>query len=113
MARHARKSSDAEGLDYLYQTARRIHRLADDNVTTDAATQQRVRAGINTLFSSPRADAEEGPPPATLAQSVVSAVAVRFAAGMIVTFGGKPMVDSLGRMVNTAGRKRRGSRTAD
>ena len=35
------------------------------------------------------------------------------AAGMIVTFGGKPMVDSLGRMVNTAGRKRRGSRTAD
>lgn len=113
MARRSRKSADAEGLDYLYHTARRIHRLADDNVTADAATQQRVRAGINTLFSSPQAEADDGPPPATLAQSVVSSVAVRVAAGMIVTFGGKPMVDSLGRMVSTASRKRRGSAAAE
>lgn len=113
MANDARRSSDAEGLDYLYHAFRRIHRLAKANVPANAPKRERFRAGVDTLFSSPRPGAAGEQPTATLAQAVVSAVTARFAAGMIVTFGGKPMVDRLGRMVNHAARKRRKARSAE
>ncbi len=94
MSRKPAKSDETEGLDYLYRTARRIHRLADASVP--AGRQPQV---------PPHTD-EDHPPHATAAQKLVAGVAERFAAGMIARFGGRPMVDSIGRWVDYAGRKR-------
>lgn len=95
MSQTPRKSTEQDGLDYLYHTARRIHRLAD------AA----VPVGPNPR--TPAQAQDDSPPHATAAQKLVAGVAERFAAGMIARFGGRPMVDSIGRWVDYAGRKRR------
>lgn len=105
------KSADAEGLDHLYHAFKRIHRIADENAPADASMEQRLRAGINSLFAPPHREAT-GRPHATRAQAAVAAVTTRFAAGMIATFGGKSMIDSLGRAVRLAEHKRRGGKFA-
>lgn len=98
MARGSKHTTEREGMDYLYYTARRIHRLADSSLARRGGSRSRG------AYDDPHADAE---PPRTAAQRAVAGVAERFAAGMIVAFGGRQMVDSIGRWVDYAGRKRR------
>lgn len=111
MSKSTHKSSDREGLDHLYHAIKRIHHIADGNAPADASPAERFRAGINSMFGPSPSDAKERPH-AARAQTAVAAVTTRFAAGMIATFGGKSMIDSLGSAVHYAGRKRRDAKSS-
>lgn len=102
MARRTGGTTEHDGLDYLYHSARRIHRLADDSLARRDGARRRGAAGRDT--------SADPPPKYTIPQRIVAGVAERFAAGMIVTFGGRDMVDTIGRWVEHAGKKRASSK---
>lgn len=111
MARDTRSTDDAdrEGLDLLYHTARRIHRLAETNVDRAAGPPRgRLRSALRMMLDGERpADADSGPRKgANAAEAAVASVAERFAAGMIASFGGPRTVALMGRWVSYAARKR-------
>jgi hypothetical protein len=107
MNRPTRSSADAEGLDYLFHTARRIHRLADQHLATRECKAQLPGGAVvdRTLKSQPDST-DSGGYPEIPGASLVAGVAERFAASMVVTFGGRQMVNQIGRWVKYAAVKR-------
>lgn len=98
-----------QSLDFLYHTARRIHRLAEANVAKPGDAGAAPLRDAVKAATAPRDEPEirtDLPDGAPRVIALLAPVAERFAASMIANVGGKPMVDNIGRWVGYAQRKR-------